>query len=159
MSLKNKMKTNKFKIAVMSIGLILVSAVVTALCFGFSKLNTTKTISASAYDIGIIDATTGKYVASEKSIYMEEMQSIDGLTIEVEEDAQVTYKVAYYNEDKVFISMTDALSEDLATDTIPESASYFRVIITPNAVDGEDVELSVFNASSYAKQITVTYEK
>lgn len=159
MSLRNKMKTNKFKIALMSVGLILVSAVVTALCFGFANLNTTKTVSAGAYDIGTIDATTGKYVASEKSIYMEEMQTIDGLTIEVEEDAQVSYKVAYYNEDKVFISMTDALTEDLATDSIPESASYFRVVITPNAVDGEDVEISLLNASKYAKQITVTYEK
>lgn len=159
MSLRNKMKTNKFKIALMSIGLILVSAVVTALCFGFANLNTTKTVSAGAYDIGTIDATTGKYVASEKSIYMEEMQTIDGLTIEVKEDAQVSYKVAYYNEDKVFISMTDALTEDLATDSIPESASYFRVVITPNAVDGEDVEISLLNASKYAKQITVTYEK
>jgi len=159
MSLKNKMKTNKFKIAIMGIGLILVSAVVTALCFGFSNLNTTKTVSAGAYDIGNIDATTGKYVASEKSIYMEEMQTVDGLTIEVEDDAQVTYKVAYYNEDKVFISMTDALAGDLDVETIPASAGYFRVIITPNAVDGEDVKLTVFNASSYAKQITVTYNK
>ena len=148
MSLKKKVKTNKFKLAVVSIGLVLVSAVVTALCFGFANLNTTKNVSAGAYDIGTIDSTTGKYVASEESIYME-----------VDEDAQVTYKVAYYNEDKAFISMTDALSGDLDAETIPESASYFRVIITPNAVDGEDVKISILNASSYANQITVSYEK
>ena len=159
MSLKRKVKTNKFKLAVVSIGLVLVSAVVTALCFGFANLNTTKNVSAGAYDIGTIDSTTGKYVASEKSIYMEEMQTVEGLTIEVDEDAQVTYRVAYYNEDKVFISMTDALSGDLDAETIPESASYFRVIITPNAVDGEDVKISILNASSYANQITVSYEK
>ena len=160
MSLKNKMKTNKFKFAALTTAVIILCGAVIGLGIGlFNKLDTTKEVRNSAYVVGTLDETTGKYVASNQSIYMEDMETVDGLAIEVSENAQVTYKVAYYSEDEEFISMTEASNEDLDADTIPESAAFFRVVITPNEVDGDAVEIKAFKIGSYAKQITVSYNR
>ena len=160
MRLKRKPKTNKFKITALTTAVVLLCGAVIGLGIGlFNKLDTTKEVRNSAYAIGTIDETTGKYLASNQSIYMEDMENVDGLTIEVSENAQVTYRVAYYAEDESFIMLTEALNENLDAETIPESATYFRVVITPNEVDGEAVEIKTFKIGSYAKQITVSYNK
>lgn len=111
------------------------------------------------YSIGAIDAT-GKIIESKKSIYTTDMQTVDGLTIELDEEtANITYKVAFYNEDEEFLSLTESMSEDFDATNIPDGAAFFRVVITPNQVDGEDVTLTVFNYGKYAKQLEVSYSK
>ena len=120
-----------------------------------------KTDEVSKYDytIGAIDET-GKLIESKKSLYTEEMQTVEGLTIELDEEtANITYKVAFYNEDGEFVSMTEAMSEDFDATTIPEGVAFFRIVITPNQVDDEDVTVTIWNVGKYAKQLEVSYSK
>ena len=119
----------------------------------------TDTVGRFGYSLGTVDET-GKLVESKKSIVQKEMQTVSGMKIELDEEAAtVTYKVSFYDEDKNYISTTEALSADYSAELTPENASYFRVIITPYQVDGEDVELFVWNMSKYTKQLEVSYNK
>ena len=126
MKLKNKLKSNKFKFAALGTAVVLLFCAVIGMGIAlFSKLETTKKVKASDFAIGTISVETGSYVDSKQSIYMEDMESVKGLKIEVSEDAQVTYKVAYYTEDENFISMSESTNEDLDATTIPASAALF----------------------------------
>lgn len=121
--------------------------------------NNTDTVGTFDYSLGTVDET-GKLVESKKSIVQKEMQTVSGMKIELDEEAAtVTYKVSFYDEDKNYISTTEALDEDYNAELTPENASYFRVIITPYQVDGEDVEISVWSINKYAKQLEVSYNK
>ena len=128
----------------------------------FAKLNnmeTEKKIGSTAYSVGAVSVDTGKYVDSNMSIYMKDMQELDGAEIKIEDEAQISYNIYFYNSEKAFISATQNLTSDFDNATAPEGAVYFRVQITPNAVDGEAVELSIFNVSKYAKQLDIVVAK
>ena len=128
----------------------------------FAKLNnmeTEKNVGSSAYSVGAISVDTGKNVESKMSIYMKDMQELDGAEIKLEDDAQISYNIYFYNEEKVFISATQNLTSDFDNSTAPEGAVYFKVQITPNTVDGEAVEVSIFNVSKYAKQLNIVVAK
>ena len=79
------------------------------------------------------------------------------------ENAEITYRVFYYNADKDFIGKTEVLSADLTeiakTQTVEEATEnvkYFRVvIIVPEAKD----DVTVFTMNDYVKQLTVTLNK
>ena len=58
-----------------------------------------------------------------------------------------------------FLVKLGVLDADFDATEIPETAAFFRIVITPNQVDGEDVVLSVLNAGKYAGQLEVTYSK
>lgn len=132
----------------------LVSAVI-----GLNKHETTTNVTNSMYAVGTIDET-GKIIDSKKSAYMKDLHTTENLTIDIDEEtATITYKVAYYDEDEKFLSMTDSLSNDLDETTIPENAKYFRVVVTPNQVDEEDVKLNFFNKSNYTSQLEITFNK
>ena len=154
------MKNNKLKWVITLVSLFLSIATLVAVCVGLGNLNeTTESVSRSDYKIGTI-TETGKFADSKQHAYMEDAETIDGLVIDIdEENATITYKVAFYNEDGEFISMTESMETDFDTANIPESATSFRVEITPNAVDGEPVELNIFNLNNYTSQIEITYNK
>lgn len=151
--MRNKTKINVLIAAVVVLGLMLLGA--------FSKidnLQANRKLTANDYNIGAVSVETGKVIESKQN-FCSEMFEIDGAEIKVEEDATASYKVFFYDEDKAYISATDTLSEDLATDSIPETAKYFRVMVTPALVDGEPVECKITNMSKYISQISVTIEK
>ena len=138
---------------------ILSIATLVAVCVGLGNIADTKNVSKSDYAIGTINET-GKIVESKQSAYMKDAETIDGLVIDIDEEtATITYKVAFYDEDGNFISMTDAQETDFDTANVPENADTFRVVITPYAVDGENVELNIFNVSKYTSQLDVSYNK
>ena len=132
----------------------------TALFVGLNAdKQTTIDVKKSDYEIGMI-ADTGRIVDSKQSAYTEDLMTVDGLVIEIDEEtATVTYKVAFYDAEEDFISMTGDLSADYDSTQIPENAEFFRVMITPYAVDGEPVKLNVLNVSKYTKQLSVSYAK
>ena len=154
--------TKKSKTALI---LSIASAVVTVLTviglaigIGNSQITTEK-VTTSMYERGTI-TETGKIVESNESLILEDMKTVSSLKIELDEEtASITYKVAFYDEDEKFISLTDSMAEDFEIVNIPENAKYFRVVITPNQVDGETVKLNVFNIDKYAKQLTVSYDR
>lgn len=153
------MKKGKLKWLLTIVSVVLSIATLVAVCVGLNNLADTKSVNKSDYAIGTINET-GKVVESKQSAYMKDAESVDGLTIDIDEEtATITYKVAFYDEDGNFISMTESLESDFDATNIPENADTFRVVITPYAVDGENVELSIFNMGKYTSQLDVSFNK
>lgn len=152
-------KKNKLKWFLTITSVILSIATLVAVCVGLKNLTDTKSVSKSDYAIGTINET-GKIVESKQSAYMKDAESVDGLVIEIDEEtATITYKVAFYDEDGKFISMTENQDADFDTTNIPETADTFRVVVTPYQVDGENVELNIFNVGKYTSQLDVSFNK
>lgn len=145
-------------VSITAIALSVITALSLLIGLGNSKVTTEK-VSPSMYERGTI-TETGKIIDSNESLYLEEMQTVSSLKIEVDEETvNVTYKVAFYDEDEEFITLTEDKAEDFEILDVPETAKYFRVVITPNEVDGEAVKLNIFNHDKYAKQLTITYDR
>ena len=152
-------KKDKFKWILTGLAMVLIIGILVSVCISVNKLHTLQNVTNSDYEITSISSTTGKNVDSKLHIAMKKAKTVDGMKIKFGNDAQITYKVAFYDEDEKFVSMTDALSEDFDTSKIPATAKTFRVEITPNQVDGKDVELTVWNMSKYASQLEISYNK
>lgn len=153
-----RVKKDKFKWAFTLISIILLAVVVISIGIRLNKNEKTVKVSTRMYAIGAID-NTGKIVESKQSIYLRDMQTVDGLVIETAENASVSYIVSYYDEDKAFVSATTAQTADLDTTGIPSTAKYFRVMITPAEVDGEKVTVTIWNMSKYSNQLKIEFNK
>lgn len=152
-------KKGKIKWWLTITSVILSIATLVAVCVGLGNIADTKKVDTNDYAIGTI-AETGKIVESKQSAYMKDAESVDGLVIDIDEEtATITYKVAFYDEDGKFISMTESQETDFDTANVPENAETFRVVITPYQVDGENVELNIFNMGKYTSQLDVSYNK
>lgn len=147
--------------------LVIISFVMSVMMFGTfifgvvskSDDSTTDMLSSKDYIIGTID-DSGKILESKKSAYTKDMYDVTDLEITVDEEtATVTYRVVYYDEEKKFISVSDELEDDYDITSLPVNAKYFRLIVTPYMVDGEDVTLTLFNKAKYVEQLEVTYKK
>lgn len=138
---------------------VLIAMLSVAVIFAFVKIDKnekTKTLGTNSftYAIGLLDAE-GEYEQGTSSIYTKDYYSVDGLTVELEEDATITYKLFFYDENKDFIDMTSDLSLNYDSSSTPETAEYFKVMITPT----NDAEVSWTEISTYAGQLTVTVNK
>lgn len=152
---KNKKINNLFT----GISALLIIGLLVALCVNVGKLNTSRKVTNLDYAITSISSTTGKDVDSNLHISMKNKKAVDGLSIKLSDNAQITYKVAFYDEDGAFVSMTTAQSADFDNSNIPSTAKTFRVEITPNQVDGKDVTITIWNISNYTAQLTIVYNK
>ncbi len=152
---KNKKINNLFT----GISVLLIIGLLVALCVNVGKLNTSRKVTNLDYAITSISSTTGKDVDSNLHISMKNKKAVDGLSIKLSDNAQITYKVAFYDEDGAFVSMTTAQSADFDNSNIPSTAKTFRVEITPNQVDGKDVTITIWNISNYTAQLTIVYNK
>lgn len=155
-SFKKRMSANNIKWLVT---FVLIAMLTLAVIFAFVKIDKnekTKELGSSSftYSIGLLDES-GDYEQGTTSIYTKNYYSVDGLVCDLDEDATVTYKVCFYDEDKEFLSVTDSLSTDSDSTIVPASAEYFRIMITPT----NDAEVSLFEVSNYAGQLTVTINK
>ena len=145
----------------------IISFVMSLVMFGAFLFNiftrpgeTTETLGRSDYSIAAVDATSGKIVESKLSIVSKKLNTIDDLDIDLADDATISYKLFFYDEDEKILT-TKGTTGDLTGETfeVPEGAVYFRIMITPAQVDGEPVELSMWNVGKYIKQIEVTFAK
>lgn len=152
------MKNKKLNIILTITSIVLSVLALVGVIVAMHKDNTTKNANSFMYEIGAINES-GKVIESKQSAYLKDMQNVDGLKIELDEEtATITYKVVFYNEDGEFVSMTESLDADFDAN-IPETATQFRVVITPLAVDGEPVELNFFNVMKYVSQLEVEFNK
>ena len=151
MAKRNSTKV-KFIVVYVLIALLLVGLCATVITL--DKQITTETVSVWAFKNGALDAE-GEYDESDGSIYMKNVESVDGLEIEVMEDAEVTYQIFFYDEDKEFLSASEELSADYVYANDVEGAEYFRVVITPT----DDEEIGLFEKNGYAKQLTITIDR
>ena len=152
---KTARKSNKLKWILTIVSVVLSLATLISCLFAFGNMAETKSLSVTDYQIGTINES-GKIIESKKSIYSD-MVTTEDMEITLDEDCQITYKVVFYNEDEDYISMTDTLENDFNTTAIPENAEYFRIIITPNQVDGEDVIVNLFNVGKYTNMVNVEF--
>lgn len=106
-----------------------------------------------SYEIGGLTAY-GKYAETKESIYTKEAFKCDGLYIEPEFDATITYQVFFYDGLGNFISSTASL-EGYYTDEIPADSSYARIVITPKWDKDEEKKINIFQVNKYAKQLNV----
>ena len=115
---------------------------------------TTKELSATSYAIGAVTAE-GEIDSKDKTaITSDKLKVKDLVSIEIEEDAEVSVVLHWYDEDD------ELLSSSVVTDEKPvgpEGAEYFRVEIEPT--DDDDGEVSFFEKGSYANLVTVTLKK
>ena len=157
--MKKLFKTNKSKWILTAIAFVLVAVVLVGFGVKLNRQEKTVTVSSLNYAVGGISSTTGKTVETKLSAYTKSMCKVDGMEIELKDDSTITYKVAFYDEDKNFIEMTDAYSDDFENTNIAQDAEYFRVVITPNQIDGEDVKVTILNITHYANMLKITYNK
>lgn len=158
-NLKKHIKNDKFKWILTGLAMVLVIGVLVSVCISLGNLHTSRTVASSDYAITSISPTTGKNVDSKLHIAMKNKETVDGLEITLDDNAQITYKVAFYDEDGKFVSMTESQSSDFDTTNIPSTAKLFRVEITPNKVDNKDVEITIWNIGNYTNQISIVYNK
>ena len=151
-------KREKRKVFLIAISIILSIVTFIATMIGLNNLATTEKLNRADYSIGTI-SETGSIIDSKKSAYTKDMYNAEEIKITLDENAQITYRVVFYDEDENFVSTTENLTEDYNVATTPENAKYFRVVITPNQVDEEDVKLNIFNVNKYTSMLEVEYKK
>lgn len=149
----------KTKTILIVVAFIIVFALLIAIFSRLNGMESTRNLTSSNYSIASISETTGKTIESKQNLATKNMYKLDGAEIKLEDDATVSYKIFFYDTDSEYISASDILTENFDNTEAPETAVYFRVVITPAQVDGENVELSVFNMSKYASQLLITVNK
>ena len=138
---------------------LLISVLAIGLIFAFAKISDseeTKTLKSNifTYSIGCID-DEGKFDKDDSSICLRDFYLVEDVVIEIDDKAEVTYKMFFYDEDEKFIRCTNDLSSDYDSSITPATAKYFKLVIIPV----EDSDVSVFEIGSYASQLTITVNK
>ena len=139
-------------IFLIAIGLI--GAVIT-LVIRLDRQTTVTEIGAELYTIAALDEN-GKQTDGDTSIVTRSAFTTDGLKVEIEDEATVTYTLYFYGSENEFISKTAALSEDF-DGSIPENAETAKIVITP--IEDEDGKVELTEVLGYAGQVTVTVNK
>lgn len=116
------------------------------------------TVGSNDWTIGAIN-DSGKIVESRRSIYTKDMMSVEDMEITLAEEHSVSYRVVFYDKEEAYLSSTEDLSADFDVENLPENAEYFRVIVTPDPIDDEPVEITFVNKAKYAKQLEIAYGK
>ena len=153
-------KKSKTSLVVSIVSMLLSVVTVLALAFSLgSSQVTTTSANATMFKNGAINED-GKVIESNLSAVLSEAKTVKDMKIEIdEESAVITYKVAFYDKDGNFISMTDEQVADFDVNEIPQDADTFRVVVTPNEVDGEAVKINSLNRAKYVKQLKVTFAR
>lgn len=106
------------------------------------------------YTVADLDSE-GELDSSDENIVTKDYIKVDGLEITVNEEAEITYRVVFYDEDKEYISETAELTTDFQDSQIPEGAEYCKIVITP--VD--DNEISIFEKGDFVEMLNVKYAR
>lgn len=125
-------------IFLIAIGLI---GAVVALFILLDRQTTVTEIGAEAYTIAALD-DNGEQTDGDASIVTRSAFTTDGLQVELEDGATVTYTLYFYGADDEFISKTAALSKDFDGD-IPDNAETAKIVITPV----EELDFNLFHVA------------
>lgn len=138
-----------FLIAIGSIGAVITLFVL------LDRQTTVTEIGPEAYTIATLNEN-GEQTDGDTSIVTRSAFTTDGLKVEIEDEATVTYTLYFYGAENEFISKTAALSEDF-DGSIPENAETAKIVITP--IEDEDGKVELTEVLGYAGQVTVTVNK
>lgn len=143
---------HKKKFGFIAVGLVLAFVLILGAFIKIGNMETNKKLTISDYKIATINATDGKVNESNQNIITKDYLAVEGLELTLEEDATISIKVFYYDEDKKFLSSADTLKS-------VDSAKYVKVLITPALVDNEVVKVDILNMSKYVSQIKIVVAK
>ena len=147
---------------------VVLVAVIALGIFGFvslfkkvDNLEPTKTVSASVYDRGLLDDTTGKLPRNSEDIdysgiHMKEFVNADGLTCTIQEEGKIKYEINFFDEDHTFISVLKKTTDYDGTEK-PADAKFAIVEIVPLA-DADGI-VSSSEVRTYANMLKVVYAK
>lgn len=116
----------------------------------------TKTIGVTSYQIAAFDTGTQKIDKEDDAHILSDLIATDGLTITTSEDSNVEYVLHWFNEDKDYISTSEAQTGDW-TGSVASGAEYVRIEIDP--VRDEDGVVSLLELPGYVAQLEVTVNK
>ena len=144
-----------------AVALALVLGVVAVVKIG--KIEKTKDLGVTAFELGTLNAEDGKEAKSDFAIRSLYQKADKFNKITLAEDADVTYQIFYFNADKKFIGKSNALSAEtteladkFTVSGATENVRYYRVVvIVPDTKD----EVTILNMGKYLEQITVTINK
>lgn len=117
-----------------------------------------KTTVTTIWERGVI-AADGRVDSNNNSIHTKDLFECRGLEIEPKLDANVTYRVAFYDSNKEFLEMTDYRTTKFKSSELSLFAQYARVEINAGVVDGEKVEIGLLKITSYSKQLKIKVDK
>lgn len=155
-ALKKHKTTDTIKWIIAFLLIIGLVATTVTLFVKLDRQTTVTEIGAEAYMIGTLD-DEGAAEEGNASIVTRNAFTVDGLKVEIADDATVTYTLYFYGEDDTFLSKTDALTEDFDGSAIPENAETAKIVITPTDDDDSTVDLT--EVLGYAGQVTVTVNR
>lgn len=138
-------------VAIVLLAIVAVSALVKV-----NNLETTSKLNSWNYSVGALSTETGKIISAEDSIYTKKAFTVEDLTIEVDDDSSVSYRLFYYNDDNDFISASSLYTADFDSSTIPSEAAKAKIVVIP---DDEDGSISSLELVTYAGLLSVTYAK
>ena len=154
--LKRHKTSDKIKWIIAFLLILRLIATTVTLFVKLDRQTTVTEIGAEAYMIGTLDAE-GAEADGDTPIVTRNAITTDGLTVEIADDAEVTYTIYFYGSEDEFISKTDALTEDFDGSAIPENAETAKIVITPTA--DEDGKVDLTEVIGYAGQVTVTVNR
>ena len=145
------------------IGIILLVLVLLAMAGGtifsivkITSNETSKTVSAFSFQIGNLNESGGFNKNDTSTMVTKDMLKLEGLDITLPADSAVQYKVFYFNEDGDFLVADETYSTSaFASESTPEGAAQVKIVVKPVS----DPEISFFEISKYAKQITIKVSK
>ena len=151
-----KMKwTTKLLIFVVTAVIIFLMGWLAVLGARINKLDKTDEISATTgWEKGLL-AEDGGEMRGTIAIRSKEFVPINGLNVDIRDNAGITYRIFFYDEHQVFLESTAELVVDYDMSQLPELAKYARFMIKPI----NDPEVSRAEIPEYASELTVEWTK
>ena len=135
--------------------MVVLSIVLCVFGVKLKKLDKTDELSPrKSWEKGLIAADGGD-VRGTTAIRTKDFVPINGLNVDLRDNAGITYQIFWYDENKVFLSCTEELVIDFDMTQRPELAEYARYMIKPV----NDPEVSRSEIKEYAGELTVEWSK
>ena len=119
------------------------------------RQTTVTEIGPEAYTIATLDEN-GVQTEGDTSIVTRDMFAANGLKVELEDEASITYQLFFYDGEGNFISATGDLYDDFDGE-IPENTAYAKCEVTPTA--DEDGKVDLTEVLGYVGQVTITVNR
>lgn len=146
-------KSNKAKTVTIALLFVLVVSAVISLGVRLGQSQTYAYLGHDDYVVGTLD-NTGAFTKNGGSFVTEDYYEVDGLAVTVKENAELSYKLYFFNEDKEFISATNNFCVTY-NGVIPEDAAFFKISIDPT----NDDDISIYDIMNFSSQVEVKYYK
>lgn len=151
-NMEKRKKANIVKLIIVAVVFVGLIGAVIGLSIQLNRRSDTVIIGGDSYSIGIIKDNGDIDTSANTGIYMRKAVTVKGLKVALNEDANIKYRLFFYDAKDNFVSASGVLAKDFEG-KIPEDAAFVRVLITPT--DDEDGKVSPVEVLGYAEQLQV----